>query len=90
MNQSRKFAISEAENQRYFKRVLTREYAIPNSLKVQGLMQALSHQPVYTLAYLAINIYTRIAGRNLFKNATRFWDTDSSTKRLKSNIATGK
>ncbi len=90
INQSRKFAISQAENQRYFKRDLNREYAIPTSLKVMGLIRSLSKQPLYTVAYLTINVYTRIAGRNLFKNATRFWDTDSSTKRLKSSMTAGK
>lgn len=82
INQSRKFAISQAENQRYFKRDLTREYAIPTLLKVKGLIRSLSKQPLYTVAYLTINVYTRIAGRNLFANAARFWDTDSSTKRV--------
>lgn len=83
VNQSRKFAISQKENQRYFKRDLTHEYAIPTSLKVKGLLRSVSKQPLYTVAYLAINVYTRIVGRNLFAHATRFWDTDSSTKRVR-------
>lgn len=90
INQSRKFAVSQVENQRYFKRDLSPEYAIPASLMAQSLLTGFAKQPLHMLAYLAINLYTRIAGRNLFKHATRFWDTDSSTKRVKSVGITGK
>lgn len=83
INQSRKFAISQAENQRYFKRNLASEYAIPFSLKAQSTLLGFARKPLHMTAYIALNLYARFAGRNLFKNAVRFWETDSSTKRTK-------
>jgi hypothetical protein len=82
INQSRKFAISQAENQRYFKRNLASEYAIPFSLKAQSTLLGFARKPLHMIAYIVLNMYARIAGRNLFKNAVRFWETDSSTKRV--------
>lgn len=79
--QARKFAISQRENQHYFKKDLSSEYQIPPVLKLRGILYSLTHWPIRTVAYLAIHIYTSIIGKNMFAHATRYWDTDISTKR---------
>jgi cellulose synthase/poly-beta-1,6-N-acetylglucosamine synthase-like glycosyltransferase len=83
VNQSRKFAISQLEAERYFKQNLDREYTIPPVLIVKSLILGFIKNPFTQISYVAINLYARVAGRNLFKNASRFWDTDISTKRTK-------
>ena len=82
LKQSRKFQISYRENERYSKEDLGNEYKVPTSVKLKVFISQLMQYPLLTPAYLLVNIYTRIAGRNLYKEATRFWDTDVTTKRV--------
>lgn len=82
LKQSRKFQISQQENNRYLDQNLEEEYKIPVHLQANALLGEFFDNPVYTLLYLGVNLYTKIAGREMFQDAKRFWETDVSTKRI--------
>lgn len=82
LKQSRKFQISQKENQRYLKKDLSREYEIPTFIVLKSLVSLFASYPFKTVAYLLVVAYTKLFGRNMFSNAARYWDTDISTKKL--------
>jgi len=82
LKQSRKFQISEKENTKYIESNLEHEYSIPLYLKVNALLREFINDPIHTFLYLGVNFYTKIAGKDLFKDVQRFWDTDLTTKRI--------
>lgn len=82
LKQSRKFQISQKENEKYAKVDLSEEYSISAGAKLEALAKMLVKRPAWTIFYILTNVYTRIAGKNMYKDAVRFWETDKSTKKV--------
>lgn len=56
--------------------------SLPVKLILLACWKEFLRQPIRFLAYIAVLMYTRCAGRNLYKDKVRFWDTDISTKQI--------
>lgn len=82
LKQSRKFQLSKQENERYLKKNLSKEYIIPRSIILNALLASLVVRPFKTVSYLLVLGYTKLFGRDMFANVTRYWDTDASTKEI--------
>jgi len=80
LKQSRKFQYSLEELNNYIDINAEEEYRIPKSVALWAYLSELARNPLATIAYMAMFLYTRIAGNNMYSNAKRFWETDKSTK----------
>lgn len=79
--QTKKFSSSREELSKYFAYDVSPEYAIPFSLLAKTFVEELLRHPVWSLLYLGAHAYTKFRG-NPYRDATRFWETDVSTKRI--------
>jgi glycosyltransferase involved in cell wall biosynthesis len=82
LKQSKKYQNVAEELFKYRHIDAAREYAIPIGLKIDAALWGLVTNPIFTLLYFCTLIYTRYHGDQTFKRATRFWDTDESTKEI--------
>ena len=82
LKQSKKYQNVAEELFKYRHIDAAREYAIPTGLKIDAALWGLLTNPFFTLLYFSTLIYTRYHGDQTFKKATRFWDTDESTKEI--------
>lgn len=82
LKQSKKYQNVAEELFKYRHIDATREYAIPFGLKIDAALWGLLTNPIFTVLYFGTLIYTRYHGDQTFKKATRFWDTDESTKEI--------
>jgi cellulose synthase/poly-beta-1,6-N-acetylglucosamine synthase-like glycosyltransferase len=82
LNQTRKFAVSQKEIEKYIKKAMAKEYQIPLFLSIKVLVGQFIKQPFLTISYLIMQLYAQFIGRQMFKEAKRFWSTDLSTKRV--------
>lgn len=82
LKQSKKYQNVAEELFKYRHIDAAREYAIPTGLKIDAALWGLLTNPFFTLLYFGTLIYTRYHGDQTFKKATRFWDTDESTKEI--------
>lgn len=82
LKQSKKYQNVEAELLKYRRIDVIREYAIPKAEKIKAAMKSLVERPLLTPLYFTVLFYTRFHGDQTFKKATRFWDTDESTKQI--------
>jgi cellulose synthase/poly-beta-1,6-N-acetylglucosamine synthase-like glycosyltransferase len=85
LKQVRKFVVSQEEMSKYLEMDLNEEYKTPKKLFVRSMMKEIISSPFYALAYLLISIYVRTRPKNFYKEVTRFWDIDKSTKQTVSN-----
>lgn len=82
LKQSKKYQNVADELFKYRHIDAAREYAIPFGLKVDAALWGLLTNPLFTILYFGTLVYTRYHGDQTFKKATRFWDTDESTKEI--------
>jgi len=82
LKQSRKFSVSKGENEKYAGENLSGEYSIPLKPKLEAFAAILLRKHIWAILYLGINLYTKIVGRNMYKDAVRFWETDKTTKKV--------
>lgn len=82
LKQSRKFQYSLEELNNYIDVNAEEEYQILKSVAPRAYLSELARSPLETIAYMAMFLYTRIAGKNMYSNAKRFWETDKSTKEV--------
>lgn len=82
LKQSKKYQNVAEELFKYRHIDAAREYTIPLGLKIDAVLWGLITNPFFTVLYLGTLIYTRYHGDQTFKKATRFWDTDESTKEI--------
>ncbi len=82
LKQSRKFQYSLEELNNYIDINAEEEYQIPKSVALWAYLSELARNPLATIVYVAMFLYTRIAGKNMYSNAKRFWETDKSTKEV--------
>jgi len=80
LKQSRKFQYSKEELAKYANKDLSKEYKVPKLISIPAYLEELVKHPLATIGYLSLFLYTRIAGKNMYSNAKRFWETDKSTK----------
>lgn len=80
LKQSKKYQNVAEELYKYRRIDAFHEYAIPVGLKVDAALWGLVTNPFFALLYFIVLLYTRFHGDQTFKKATRFWDTDESTK----------
>lgn len=80
LKQSKKYQNVTEELFKYRHIDAAREYAIPLGLKIDAALWGIVTNPIFTLLYFGALAYTRYHGDQTFKKATRFWDTDESTK----------
>lgn len=82
LKQSKKYQNVAQELYQYRRIDAFSEYAIPRGCKVRATLWAIGHNPFFTMLYFGVLLYTRLHRDQTFKKATRFWDTDESTKEL--------
>lgn len=82
LKQSKKYQNVAEELFKYRHIDAAREYAIPLGLKIDAALWGLLTNPIFTVLYFGTLVYTRYHGDQTFKKATRFWDTDESTKEI--------
>lgn len=82
LKQSKKYQNVAEELFKYRHIDAAREYAIPLGLKIDAALWGLVTNPFFTVLYFGTLVYTRYHGDQTFKKATRFWDTDESTKEI--------
>lgn len=82
LKQSRKYQYVVPEVKHYLGIDPASEQPLSKSLLFQAYMKTVTNKPVYAAAYIGLLLYSRLAGKDMYKNATRFWDTDASTKEL--------
>jgi cellulose synthase/poly-beta-1,6-N-acetylglucosamine synthase-like glycosyltransferase len=82
LKQSKKFQYSSEELSHFVKADLTQEYKPSKLAYAKALATEVLLNPIPGFLYLGIFAYTRIAGKGMYSNAKRFWDTDKSTKKL--------
>lgn len=82
LKQSKKYQNVAEELFKYRHIDAAREYAIPLGLKIDAALWGLVTNPFFTFLYFGTLVYTRYHGDQTFKKATRFWDTDESTKEI--------
>ncbi len=80
LKQSRKFQYSMEELTKYVNTDLSEEYKVPKLISIPAYLEELVKHPLATIGYLTLFLYTRLAGKNMYSNAKRFWETDKSTK----------
>ena len=81
IKQAKKFDYSKAELARYFGEGIGADYVVPRRLLMSALWFEFRRRPLHTLLYGGLQLYTRLQP-NQFIGAKRFWDTDTSTKRI--------
>lgn len=82
LKQSKKFQLSHEELSHYLTLAYDREYRISPLIIVRAYIAEFLSRPFETILYFLLFVYTRLAGRNMFTPAQRFWETDTSTKRV--------
>jgi glycosyltransferase involved in cell wall biosynthesis len=82
LKQSKKYQNVAAELYKYRRIDAFHEYAIPTRFKIDAALWGLLTNPFFAILYFGILLYTRLHGDQTFKKATRFWDTDESTKEI--------
>jgi cellulose synthase/poly-beta-1,6-N-acetylglucosamine synthase-like glycosyltransferase len=82
IKQSKKFQISKNEVSKYIPIELSPEYSMPTSIVFTAIVEEFLHKPIELVCYLCITLFMRFSGNAMYKNATRFWSTDISTKRI--------
>lgn len=82
LKQSKKYQNVAEELFKYRRIDVAREYAIPTGLKIDAALWGMITNPIFSALYFGTLVYTRLNGDQTFKRATRFWDTDESTKEL--------
>lgn len=82
LKQSRKFQYPFEELGHFLKSNLESEYTVPRQVSAIAYLQEFIHKPFYTFAFMLVYLYTRVAGRGMYSNAKRFWDTDVTTKKI--------
>ncbi len=82
LKQSRKFQISNAENSKYLERDMTKYYLVPKHITVKSLLEEFIQNPVFVPLFFLLSIYTRFVGKEMYQAATRFWETDITTKQI--------
>lgn len=82
LKQSKKYQNVAAELYKYRRIDAFNEYAVPRDLKLRAALGGVVTNPIFTILYFLVLLYTRLHGDQTFKKATRFWDTDESTKEL--------
>lgn len=80
LKQSKKYQNVGSELLKYRRIDVAQEYVIPRILKIKAALLGLLKHPLLAPLYFGTLLYTRINGDQTFKKATRFWDTDESTK----------
>ncbi|MDP3685602.1 MAG: hypothetical protein Q8R32_02110, partial [bacterium] len=81
LKQVKKFSVSRAELSKHLAYDVSSEYAVPPFLLARAFAEELARHPVWSLLYLWVHVYTTVR-RNPTRGATRFWETDVSTKRI--------
>lgn len=81
IKQNKKFEISFMENSRYFGKEIEKEYRIPKTYMIKAYAKEFIRSPVLSSSYAMLYCYVNTQ-KNPYKNASRFWDTDMSTKRV--------
>ena len=82
LKQSKKYQNVAAELYKFRRIDAFREYAIPLSVKIKAALIGFLKYPLTAPLYYTVLAYTRLHGDKTFKKATRFWDTDESTKEI--------
>lgn len=82
LKQSKKY--QNVANELYtFRRIdVACEYAVPTGLKIKAAWFGFLARPFLFPLYVLTLLYTRLHTDQTFKRATRFWDTDESTKEI--------
>lgn len=81
LKQSQKHLALPEELWRYRKVDFHKESPIPLMPRIQSALKGLVTDPFWTTLYFGVLAYTRLR-KNPFLKATRFWDTDVSTKEI--------
>lgn len=82
LKQSKKFQLSHEELSHYLSLAYDQEYRVSPSVILRAYGTEFLSDPISTVLYVLLFVYTRFAGRNLFTPAQRFWEVDTSTKRV--------
>ncbi len=81
LKQSQKHLALPEELSIYRKIDFDKESAIPLMPRIRAALTGLLSNPFWTPLYFGVLLYTRIK-KNPFLRATRFWDTDETTKEI--------
>lgn len=82
LKQSRKYQLIQKEISTHLVGKVESVPSPPIELILLACWKEFFRQPIRFLAYIAVSVYTRCAGKNLYKDKVRFWDTDISTKQI--------
>lgn len=82
LKQVRKFVVSQDELSGYLKTDLREEYNVPKKILLKALSLELIKNPIYGTLYFLLTVYSRTRPKSFYKEVTRFWDIDTSTKNL--------
>lgn len=82
MKQSKKYQHVPAEIKHYLELDINKIQSLPLWLQVYASIKEFIKKPILTICYLGILLYTRTQKKNMYKNVTRYWDTDISTKKI--------
>ena len=82
LKQSKKYQNVASELYKFRRIDVAREYAIPTGLKIKAAILGFLSKPLLFPLYVLTLLYTRLHTDQTFKKATRFWDTDESTKEI--------
>ena len=85
LKQVRKFVVSEKELNRYTIMDLNKEYRMPLTAFIQALFSEFFIHPILSISYLIVSFYSRTRSKKFYKEVTRFWDVDASTKNINGN-----
>ena len=82
LKQVRKFVVSEKELTKYTIMDLNNEYRMPRVAFLKVLFLEFLIHPILSISYAVVSIYARTQSKKFYKEVTRFWEVDASTKKL--------
>ncbi len=82
LKQVRKFVVSEKELSRYTIMDLNNEYRMPRAAFFLALLSEFFIHPILSISYIIVSIYSRTRSKKFYKEVTRFWEVDPSTKNI--------
>lgn len=83
LKQSRKYQLIEKEVPAYLNRVgITNVLSPPFGIVASVFFREFFQKPIRLSLYMVLLVFTRCFGKNLYREKTRFWDTDISTKNI--------
>ncbi len=81
LRKSSRFQYSSLEMSRFFKNI-GREYKVPKYAIIKAVLQVFLENPIYTIFYFCVFLYTRFLKLNSKKVLNPVWEVDLSTKKI--------